>query len=282
LSSRVQPFFQRHKWATFLLQQLCLFATGVAVIQTVRAVTGKSIHGGKDPFGLIDGAAVLAVFALLVLITSRLYRWAEGPAAPPLGLGLTRRAPLDFLLGAAFAFAVMAWPELLGVLLGTAPVTDRIDAHHQGPALLQTLGVGALFLIANSVMEEATSRAFPMQLLRARSILFRIVVPSVVFAAIHLADESFDLGAFYSRALAGVVFSTAYALSGNIWLAVGLHTGWNLAATFSGGTWHAGAVVLIEGTPFGPEWLVDAEWTAIAALGLFWLSRPRPAPVVAA
>jgi membrane protease YdiL (CAAX protease family) len=278
---KLRRFLVNQKWALFLLQQVLLFAMSVAIIMLVRKFTGKTVHGGRDPFGFWDGSAVLLVMTLMAWISARLYRWAEGPDAPPLGLAPARRMLPDFAIGTAVAYAIGAWPTLLAILLGQQRVTDTMWAHFGPLGIAQNLLIGGIFLVANSLSEEAANRAFPMQLMRRYSVVLQVLVPSVIFAAVHLADESFRPSAFLFRTVAGVVFSLCYALTRNIWLASGVHTGMNLSSVWCRGQWHVGSLVALEGSDVGPEWLVDAIWLVIAVGGL-WILRRRLAPAAAA
>ena len=104
-------------------------------------------------------------------------------------------------------------------------------------------------------MEETANRAFPMRLWERRSHWFRLLVPSVFFAVIHLADEQFSFERFSILLVAAVVQGLAYALTGNIWLTSGVHAGANWAAFSVSGLWHAGAVVSVTGQPSIPNWM---------------------------
>lgn len=104
-------------------------------------------------------------------------------------------------------------------------------------------------------MEETANRAFPMRLWQERPLLFRLVVPSIFFAALHLADEQFSFERMAVLLLAGVVQSLAYALTGNIWLTSGVHAGANSASFSLSGLWHAGAVLTVVGRPSYPNWV---------------------------
>ena len=55
-----------------------------------------------------------------------------------------------------------------------------------------------------------------MRLWERRSLWFRLLVPSVFFAVIHLADEQFSFERFSILLVAAVVQGLAYALTGNI------------------------------------------------------------------
>jgi membrane protease YdiL (CAAX protease family) len=262
---------KRHPWVIFLLQQAILFASGWVYLNVVRMLTGKTIHNGRDPFGLIDGIAFVLFVVAMIILTKWLYHRVKGNQAPSLGIALSSRRFRDFLVGTLIGFVIQASAWVVSLMLGTVRVGDKVGAHFNKLAIVSTLSVGIFFLLLNSILEETTSRAFPMRLWAHRSLIFRILIPSIFFATLHLADEQFGGLLFYERFIGGVVLSVAYALTGNIWLACGLHTGINYARFSVSGLWHAGAVVTLVGQLYIPLWAADIIWSLIAIAGYLWL-----------
>jgi membrane protease YdiL (CAAX protease family) len=192
----------------------------------------------------------------VILLTRLFYLWLEGEKAPPLGIAPSPRRLLDLVVGIliGFGFAVAPWASAL--LRGTASIHDRINAHFDSSSVARILAVAFFLLLLQAVVEETANRAFPMRLWEHRPLAFRLVVPSIFFAAIHLADEQFGLERVGVLFMAGVVQGIAYALTGNIWLTSGVHAGANLASFSISGLWHAGAVVSVRGQPTMPGWVM--------------------------
>jgi membrane protease YdiL (CAAX protease family) len=256
--ANMRPFsgwVRQNLWALFLLHQLVIFAAAWLFLTAVRGISGRSIHLGQDPIGFIDGTALVLLSAAVIAFTVWLYRWAKGADALPLGIALTPRRVLELLAGLVFGavFAILPWVLALGN--GTARVTDRAGAHFDGFSVIRMVGVGAFLLFVQGVMEEVTNRAFPMRIWEHRSLLFRLLVPAIFFAALHLADEQFAVQRVGILFAFAVILGLAYALTGNIWLASGLHIGGNIATWSISGLWHAGAVVNIAGQPAYPPWV---------------------------
>lgn len=248
-------FLKRHLWAVFLAHQLLIFIVAVTFLTLVRRVTGRTIHGGRDPIGVIDGTVLVALSVGVIVMTRALYRWVKGADAPPLGVALSPRRFMDLIAGVLVGLALTALPYIIALLRGTAAIRDSISTHFDRFTAAGIFLVAFFMLLLQSAMEETANRAFPMRLWEHRSLLFRILIPSLFFAALHLADEQFGFGRFGVLLMAGVIQSLAYALTGNIWLSTGLHVGANLALFSMSGLWHAGAVVSVTGQPSFPNWV---------------------------
>lgn len=279
MSSKTSPggLFRRHKWAVFLAHQAFLFAVALGFLSAVRALTGRDIHLGREPVGAAGGVALLLLSAATAALTRALYRWARGADAPPLGLALTRRRALEFAGGAFAGCVLAAWPWVVGLLAGASFVRDRVGAHFDGAGVARVLAAALVLLFANAFAEEVANRAFPMRLFGRRSLAFRLLVPSFFFAAVHLAGEPFAAGRFAALVAAGVAQSVAYALTGDVWLAAGLHFGANFGTISAGGLWHAGALLEVVGRPLAPDWASTLTVFAAALAALLLLRRDETA-----
>ena len=276
-------WLKQHLWAAFLAHQTGIFILALGFLSSVRRITGRTIHLGRDPIGLGDGAALVVLSITVILLTRVFYRWVKGDNAPSLGIALTPRRLLDLLIGIFIgsAFAIAPWINAL--LRGTASIHDRINTHFDNSSMARILTVAIFLLLLQGIMEETVNRAFPMRLWEHRSLAFRTVVPSIFFAAIHLADEQFSFERIGVLFMAGIVQSIAYALTGNIWLTSGVHTGANLASFSISGLWHAGAIVSVIGQPTIPNWVTVMIMLIVFSSTFALLRRSRaklpPEPV---
>ncbi len=250
----LRNWFRRHLWAAFLAHQAGLFIIAITFLWSVRRITGRSIHLGQDPIGLGDGVAVAVLAVAVILLTNIYYRWVKGDDAPSLGIALTPRRSLELAIGLVTGWTFFIAPWASALWLGTASVHDRITVHFDSFSVARILAVSGLMLLLQAIMEETTARAFPMRLWEHRSLAFRIIIPSIFFVAIHLVSEQFSLERSGILLMAGIIQSIAYALTGNIWFASGLHAGANIAMFGINGSWHSGAAVALTGNPTLPHW----------------------------
>lgn len=215
---------------------------------------GLALVGDNPWLTLVVG---LATAALAVLVYAWVVRRTE------------RRAPVEVALrGAAPA---IGWGALIGVALFSLVIVNlaflgSYTVHGLGTT---TGAVGLLgFMAAAAVTEE----------LLFRGVLFRVVegwtgtwialtVTGLLFGLLHLVNPNATLwGALAIAIEAGGMLTAAYVATRRLWVPIGLHLGWNVAASavfsteVSGNNTPQGLLdattsgpALITGGGFGPE-----------------------------
>jgi hypothetical protein len=209
----------------------------------------------KDPrisFMLNVGAALIALGAYLLFVRLGEDRLADElkPAALP-----------QLLVGLAIGAAMFAC--VMGILV--AAKLYRIDWHGLAPAW-KAAGIS----IQAGVGEEILVRAIMLRLLwRAFGPVAAFVVSALFFGGAHLTNPGATLFAGLCIALeAGVMLGAFYALTGRLWMSIGVHAAWNFTqgyvfgAAVSGtsfgtalsrSTVTSGAPAWASGGAFGPE-----------------------------
>lgn len=251
----IREFLARRLWLAFFLHQLLIFALAFGFLNLVRGLSGRTIHGGREAIGAIDGIGVVLLSAGVIVFTIFFYRWIKGEGAPTLRIGISLRRFGEFFAGLVIGSVFIISPYLIAFWSGKMTVFDRITAHFDNFQIFQIIAVAFFLLLLQGVMEETTNRAFPIRLWEHRPLFFRIIIPSVFFALIHLADEAPGFERIAVLVAAGITLSLAYLLTGNVWFAAGIHTGANAASFSVTGLWHAGAVVALAGESAFPNWL---------------------------
>jgi uncharacterized protein len=220
---------------------------------------------------LLACASALGCYLLAVRFGER--RWASELAA--------RSALPGLVVGATLGLLMMA------VLMGAMIATGLYDITIVGAVPAWT-GLGLALQAA--VTEELWMRALLLRLLwRAFGPVPAFAVAALVFAALHLANPGATVLAGATVAVAGLMFCALYALTGRLWVPIGLHLAWNFAqgylfgAAVSGNdlggsiavsTARHGAATWLTGGTFGPEAsvfaLVLVSAITMSALGLAW------------
>jgi membrane protease YdiL (CAAX protease family) len=260
----------------FGCQQAVIFAISAALIAGMRSLTGTDVRAGRSPIGLVSFLIIAGMFTAIILCTRWFYRFTVDRASRDTVLAPSGVNAMAFLIGTTIAFLLSGAPTLVALATGQMRIVKTIAGEFPPAMLLYVVPVGMVLLIYNSVMEEYASRAFPLALFQASSLVVRIALPALLFAAAHLAVEPFRLPAFYTRFVSGAVLGVAFLLTRNVWLASGVHTGMNLAVLAGSGRWYFGGLALVEGTTPGPEWITTALWTVVLGLGLVWLHAHDP------
>ncbi len=231
-------------------------------------------NNGQQFGGLLTAcAAAMACYVLAVLL-------GEGRAPRELAL---RPAARELVAGSVLGLLMM------GLLMGLLAVTNLYDLTWAGPTPAWT-GVG--LAVQAAVTEELWVRALLLRLLwRVLGPVPAFAVVVVVFAALHLANPGATPLAAATVAVAGLMFSAMYALTGRLWLPIGLHFAWNFSqgylfgAVVSGGdlggsvavsTARSGSASWLTGGAFGPEASVFAlVLVTVVTAGALWLVASR-------
>ena len=229
-----------------------------------------------------SGAAQLAANIVSVLVGLGVYalavRLAEGrwpseiawrPALPQLAAGL--------LIGAAMFSVVMAIMAMFGLYdirsLGSAPAW---------------ISVGKA--IQSGVIEEIMIRAILLRLTwRAFGPWVAFALSAALFGFGHLPNPNATVFAAVAIGLeAGIMLGAFYALTGRIWMSIGVHAAWNFTqgyrfgAAVSGGDFgpamasseaRSGFPEWLTGGAFGPEASLPALVVCTAiGLGVCWMA----------
>jgi len=112
-----------------------------------------------------------------------------------------------------------------------------------------------------------------------RGVIFRIVESSLgswialvltasIFAVSHLPNEGVTVLAIAVTGMAGVMLGAAFMATRRLWLAIGIHFGWNfmLSAVFSVAVSGHVSMGLIQGALVGPDWLTGGAYGIEASI----------------
>ena len=235
-------------------------------------------------FFLGDGVplviATLSSFAAAAVANSIALRIYERGQLADIGLGWTAASRRNLIIGAAggagAGLIVLGGPILVRAA-NFAPVPNE---HLNWPSLLFV----TLILLFGAVGEEMLFRGYGFQILVRAIGPFATILPmAVLFGLAHSPNLNFTWVALVNTFLWGVIFGYAFIRSGDLWLPIGLHFGWNFTmpifgVNLSGFTmgvtgysvqWKIGD--LWSGGAYGPEGGLFT--TAIAVALFFYLQR---------
>ncbi|MCC7497120.1 MAG: CPBP family intramembrane metalloprotease [Bryobacterales bacterium] len=207
-------------------------------------------------------AAALSTFAAAAVANTIAVRIYERQTLTAIGLGWTAASRRNLLLGLAAgggaALVVIGFP----VMAGTAEL-------YRVPG--QSLNWGSLLFVSlllffGAAGEEMLFRGYGFQVLMDNLGPFATILPvGVLFGIAHGGNQYFSGMGLANTIGWGIILGTAFYRSGDLWLPIGMHFGWNwvlplFGVSLSGFTmgvtgiatrWHTTA--LWSGGAYGPE-----------------------------
>jgi membrane protease YdiL (CAAX protease family) len=224
------------------------------------------------PVAGLFATSALSTFAAAAVANAVALRIYERGRLADIGLGWSghsfRHLALGFGGGAGAAVIVILVP------LATRAAEFRPDAGN--PGNWGSFAYLTLVLLFGAVGEEMLFRGYGFQVLMGKMGAFATILPmGVLFGVAHADNQNSSWMGLCNTALWGVLFGWAFYRSGDLWLPIGLHYGWNLVLPLAGVNlsgfkmgvtgykmhWYAGA--LWSGGDYG----IEASLLTTAILG---------------
>lgn len=145
---------------------------------------------------------------------------------------------------------------------------EAISPAQSVHALLTMLG---LFIIVG-LQEEVLSRGYHLQnMAEAMSLQWAMFLSSAIFALLHMSNPFVSIGSILGLLAAGYFLAFAWWRTGNLWLPIGLHVGWNFfeGAIFGYPVSGLQGFSLIQQTVQGPELVTGGAFGPEAGLVVF-------------
>ncbi|WP_413450850.1 type II CAAX endopeptidase family protein [Georgenia phoenicis] len=228
-------------------------AKQLGTVVVVAALGSAAVQVVQGSWLLTLAAGVTA--ALLMLLT---YRWVvrRTEQRPPHELG---RAGAVAGFGQGLGIGVLLFAVVIGVIALAGGY--RVEGWGAPAAALGYLGITT----AAVATEELVFRGIVQRLLEERvGTWVALAVTAVLFGAMHLVNPNATLwGAVAIAIEAGGMLGAAFVLTRTLWLPMGLHFGWNIAAGGIFGTEVSGSDTpqgLLEGVPSGPVLLTGGAF----------------------
>lgn len=204
------------KIVLYLIIWACL--TGV-VIWAAVSTGGQNFYDKVEYRVGVEIALTAATLAPLVLLGVLLDRRRIA------SLGLSSHFH-NLLSGAVIGAFILCIP--IGILLATAAAQYRPDLAGFSA---QGLALGLVVCFFNVVTQEVLVRGYMFQELWSKfGAWTATIVTTVIFIALHagaVMQGTAGLLAAANILLASLLLSLAYVRTGSLWLAIGIHLGWN-------------------------------------------------------
>jgi uncharacterized protein len=227
-------------------------------------------------------SATMATFAAAAVANAVALRIYERGRLSDIGLGWESGSGANLALGLAGGAGTAILTLGLPLITGLA----ELAPNPEYPLNWGSLVFVSVVLLFGAVGEELLFRGYGFQVLMAAMGPYATILPvSVLFGMAHSNNQNVTGLGLTNTILWGVVFGVAFLRSGDLWLPIGLHYGWNVVlplfgVNLSGFTmgmtgramkWNVGA--LWSGGSYGPEAGLIAT-LALIPLGVFLWKAP--------
>lgn len=258
--------------ANLLLANLCMVGTLLSALAAAALLSPFT----ENPIALSTVPLLLGALAVTAATV------AVHPAATWRSLGFGQRAIRGVVPGLLLGAVACGLLVVLAVICGLgawttlAPEQIRFDWR-------ETWLTGIAFLAIGAIGEEVFARGMLLQFLAgAFGRAAGVIATSLVFALLHGANPGVTALAQVNTALFGAVFGLAIVRHRSLWMAIGLHLGWNLAQVALGANNSGITIRLTElnlqlrgedwlsGGNYGLEGGVLATATALLLVAAVW------------
>lgn len=220
-------------------------------LRTVESVKDISLIPTDSSFMLLHLASTAVPILALVLYVTKV----EKRSVRSMGFVKEKAVP-DYLTGMATAFAMFS--ACVGLCVAAGAMTFDGYVLNGQYALLAAFFVG--FLV-QGMSEEVVCRGFMLTSVGSKNgALIGMLVNSLLFGALHLANKGVTVFSIVNIILFGVLMSVIVLKLNSIWLACALHSIWN----FTQGNFYG---ILVSGNDFGPS-----VFRCTAVEGMEWLN----------
>ena len=153
-----------------------------------------------------------------------------------MGLRLNGTSAMDVAAGFAIVFALLSFEFLLNLATGAWIIQGGAWEIMPPSGIFWNLVICLFIFLFVGWSEELLSRGFHLRILsKGLNRPLGILISSVIFSYLHHSNPGMTAGRYVGIFVAGVVFSIAFLRSGNLWLSMGLHAGWDFFVVAVGG-----------------------------------------------
>ncbi len=203
----------------------------VVVFVFIEIITLMLMGAFLSPWAgaLVTGAvSSFTAAALANAFTLRIY---ERGKFSDIGLQFSPATGRNSFIGFLGGFGAAAFCAGIPLLTGMA----TLDASPEQPGTIASFIFVSIILLIGAVGEEMLFRGYGFQLLLKRWGTFATVLPiGVLFAWAHSGNPDVTYLALFNTFLWGVLFGLCFIRSGDLWLPIGVHFGWNWALPLFG------------------------------------------------
>jgi membrane protease YdiL (CAAX protease family) len=166
-----------------------------------------------------------------LVVTSAIYitrRFVDKRTFVSLGLARNRKAGLDLLMGILIAFVLISVIYLIELSMGWLKFESFAwQAEEPSMVIYQTLRYFVVYVLVGW-NEELVYRGYILQSLASGlNLTWGVLISSLYFGVEHLSNPNSNWLAVAGLLFAGLLLAYGYIRTGQLWLPIGMHIGWN-------------------------------------------------------
>lgn len=247
-------------WVSYILV-LVVFILAIPGTVSVLLTQSWSVGIGTPEAQLQEaitfGAGLIGLFLWVLLYERR--------SIASLGFRHPGRGVLTLLAAVIVGILLNAIPTLLVWAVGAYRLADPPVASTAGLSAFPALVLVLVFVLVQSGTEETLTRGFMLQSSAAALPgWLAIALPALAFTLFH--GVSNKPLAFSSILLFALLVTFIVLRQGGLWIAIGIHTGWNFAMgnlfgiSVSGLPPNTTSAIFLARNPDAPTWLTGGEF----------------------
>ncbi|MEP7364642.1 MAG: CPBP family intramembrane glutamic endopeptidase [Acidobacteriota bacterium] len=215
-------------------------------------VVGGLVHDLTDNKMITGIAATFSAAAIANVICMRIY---EQRSLAEVGLGWSTASVRHLGFGVLGGVGVAALIVLVPALFGLASWTRAAERPSGWGAVLFWF----ILILFGAVAEEFMFRGYGFQIMARRFGVWATLLPmGVLFAAVHSGNPNVSNFGLLNTFLWGVALGWCVLRSGDLWLAIGVHAGWNWTLPLLGVNL-SGITMRVSGMEL--QWKLDPLWS---------------------
>lgn len=208
-----------------LLLQTLLLLVLLSFLSLALIVLSALLRPSSD-YNTLGSQIALALAITISVFLAR--RFLDKSSFASLGLRLSRQAIADILVGMLITFLMMGAIYLAMYLLGWAHFLGFAWQEDPPAVVLGQVLLHFFVFVLVGWNEELLSRGYHLQTIASGTTLFwGVVISSSIFGLLHLGNPNASWTSAAGIFLAGVFLAWGYVCTGQLWLPIGLHLGWN-------------------------------------------------------
>jgi hypothetical protein len=206
-----------------LLQTILMVIMGIVLTIITQPILGRIFDPNLSLF--VSQIMELIIFGASIYIARR---FLDKRSFASLGLKLDQTVLPDLLAGIGITFMMMGLIYILETSLGWL----KFESFAWQADTIENVAVNVFAFFVVFILvgwnEELLSRGYHLQTVASGINLFwGMVISSAVFGLLHLGNPNATWVSTAGIFFAGILLAYGYIRTGQLWLSIGMHVGWN-------------------------------------------------------